>query len=74
MTSLVNLSHDKTLMATPLNAQPTSLRDRLEAALEAIVIGDRMAIHRQGSPEAAPGAWQGGLVRVAHACAAEESM
>ncbi len=52
-------------------AQSVSLGDRLGAALEAIVIGDRWAIHRRGAAEPT---WQGGLLRVAQACAEGERL
>ncbi|MGF1520381.1 MAG: hypothetical protein ACFCVB_21625 [Nodosilinea sp.] len=52
-------------------AQSVSLGDRLEAALEAIAIGDRWATHRRG---AADQTWQGGLLRVAQACAEGERL
>ncbi len=54
---------------TPLaqsTGQSVSLGDRLGATLEAIVIGDRWATHRRGLADQA---WQGGLLRVAQACA-----
>lgn len=47
-------------------SQSVSLDDRLEATLEAIVIGDRWATHRRG---AADQTWQKGLLRVAQSCA-----
>lgn len=46
------------------------LVDRLEAALEAIVIGDRWAAHRGTADQT----WQGGLLQVAQACAEGERL
>ncbi|MGG6238433.1 hypothetical protein ACQ4N7_07305 [Nodosilinea sp. AN01ver1] len=48
---------------------PGSLPDRLGAALEAIVIGDRWLADQRRGVDAAAGGWQGGLLRVARACA-----
>lgn len=53
----------------PPRLRPGSLPDRLGAALEAIVISDRWVADRRGIVAAAAGGWQGGLLRVARACA-----
>ena len=57
----------------PLGGQAGSLPDRLEAALEAVVISDRWVAHRQEalagtSLAGAPEGWQAGLLRMAHDC------
>ncbi|MBE9159169.1 hypothetical protein IQ265_20355 [Nodosilinea sp. LEGE 06152] len=46
-----------------------ALSDRLGAALEAIVIGDRWLANRRCGVDAAAGNWRGGLLQVARACA-----
>ena len=56
-------------------SQSVALVDRLEAALEAIVIGDRWATHRRGpDDQTCDQTWQGGLLRVAQACAEGERL
>jgi hypothetical protein len=48
---------------------PAALRDRLEAMVEAVVIGDRWTIHRSDSLAMGDRGWQGGFLRVGQACA-----
>lgn len=52
----------------PPRLRPGSLPDRLVAALEAIVIGDRWLAERRNDVDGAEGSWQGGLLQVARAC------
>jgi hypothetical protein len=47
---------------------PAALRDRLEAMVEAVVIGDRWAIHCSDSLAMGDRGWQGGFLRVGQAC------
>ncbi|PSR15743.1 hypothetical protein C8255_21520 [filamentous cyanobacterium CCP3] len=51
------------------SVRPGSPPDRLEAALEAVVIGDRWLAERRSVVPAATDGWQRGLLQVARACA-----
>ncbi len=47
---------------------PLALRDRLGAMLEAVIIGDRWATHRHGTPDSADPSWPGAFLEAIHAC------